>query len=218
MHTFHCGFLVQLCSCICCKQKKVDCIDYYTEEENKLFVKIEESIERKLKKPMGILFITFENQKMAELFLRHYDFGLLTHLFHRLFGKKKSSMNCFLCKQMPKESSVSYQIRSAEWFASDAPAPSNIIWLNLSKSKSHIVWWLKVIVINIVLFVLVIFFTSPSIIIEKLAQPFVSNSSYMVSYTNYAKGFVPTLFLRLLQGLLPVCGFYYYRIIKTVGI
>jgi hypothetical protein len=205
MYTFHCGNLVQLCSCGCCKQKKIDSIDYYVDEESKLCTKIEETIESTSKKPMGILFITFQNQKMSELFIRYYFYSYLTPIFHSLFGKRKSCLKCFLCKHLPKDSSVSNQIASTKWFVKYAPAHSNIKWVNLS--KSGIVWWIKLFLINIVFIVLIIFFTSPSIIIEKLSQPFENNSTNVVNSNNYVNGFLPTLLIRLIQGLLPVCDF-----------
>ena len=208
MYTFHCGNLVQLCSCGCCKQKKIDSIEYYTEKENKLSIKIDNRIENILKKPMGVLFITFEKQKMAELFLRYYGLGYLTPIFHTLFGKNKSCLKCFLCKHLPKDSSVSYQIGSAKWLAKYAPAPNNIKWINLS--KSGIIWWIRVFLINIVFIVLIIFFTSPSIIIEKLSQPFENNSTGLVNSGNYLNGVLPSLLLRLLSALLPVCHFFYF--------
>ena len=157
---------------------------------------------------MGVCFITFEKQKMAELFLRYYGLGYLTPIFHTLFGKNKSCLKCFLCKHLPKDSSVSNQIGSAKWFAKYAPAPNNIKWVNLS--KSGIIWWLKVIGINIVFIVLIIFFTSPSIIIEKLSQPFENNSTGLVNSSNYLNGVLPSLLLRLLSALLPVCLFFHF--------
>ena len=108
-----------------------------------------------------------------------------------------------MCKQLPKDSSVSYQIGSAKWFAKYAPAPNNIKWENLC--KSGIVWWIRIIVINIVFIIIIIFFTTPSIVIEKLAQPFQSNSTNgLVNSNNYLNGILPSLLLRLVSALLPV--------------
>ena len=54
-------------------------------------------------------------------------------------------------------------VKSKAWNIERAPAPGNIIWENLSSDPKY--WWLRTAIINILLFVFVLFFTSPAILL-----------------------------------------------------
>ena len=66
-------------------------------------------------------------------------------------------------------------------------------------------WWLRIIIINFVLFILMIFFTTPSILIESLPIAAYLDVTWFENYlpTSIAQ-ILPSLILRLLTPLLPV--------------
>jgi hypothetical protein len=197
---------------LCCYSKRcfkldgkqlIDAIEFYTKREQELRDKIDQKREKTLKDPLGVLFITFENQKMAKSFLKDYRFGLFGTAIKKLFPYKKFS-NCYLCHELPKNSEISKKVESDMWNVRFAKAPSNIKWENITKIGP--VWWLRIILINIILFVLMIFFTTPSILIEKLTT---SNGIFNFTtieqyFPSYVAELLPSLILRLLAVLLPV--------------
>ena len=168
MQPFHFGSLVELCCCCCCNSKLTDSIEFYTKKENDSKVKMAEYKETILKKPLGILFITFEDKKMAEHFLKDYNYGFITHIFYNLCHKKNLCSRCYLCKYLPKDSSISEKLKVSQWSAKYAPSPSNLKWENIS--KIGLTWWFRFILINLILVIVMIFFTTPSILIEKLSE------------------------------------------------
>jgi hypothetical protein len=172
MHPYHFGSLVELC-CGCCKKclknkdkHYTDSIDFYTKNENEIKVKMSELREKTLKKPLNILFVTFQDQKMADQFLKHYHLGVMGRFIHKLCSKKNRCTKCYLCKDAPVDSEISETLNSDNWNVKYAPSPKNIKWENISKFGA--IWWFRVVLINIVLFIIMIFFTTPSILIEKI--------------------------------------------------
>lgn len=172
MHPFHFGSVFELCCCCCTRfladknRKIVDSIEYYTKREKDLIVQIAEYKEKVLKNPLGILFVTFENQEMAGKFLKDYHLGFVGGFIRTQFNDKGRCLSCYICKNLAKESSVSNDLNADMWNVKYATSPSNIIWENVA--KYGISWWLRVIIINIVLFIVMIFFTTPSILIDQL--------------------------------------------------
>ncbi|CAF0879653.1 unnamed protein product [Brachionus calyciflorus] len=171
MHPFHFGSFVELCCCCCtkccCKQENnrlTDSIEFYTKNVNHLTERINHEREKCLKKPLGILFVTFEDQSMADKFLKHYRFGLIGNIIHSSCISNKCS-KCFLFQDLVKPSSLSDKINSEFWGARYAPAPNNIKWENIS--KYGIMWWFRCILINLILIILMIFFTTPSILMAR---------------------------------------------------
>lgn len=173
MHPFHCGSLVELCCCCCTRCFKdnqtqvTDSINFYTKNENELRAKIAENREKVIKKPWGIVFVTFQNKNMAKEFLKHYRMGLLAPVLKSTFHKRNSCTSCYLCQDFPRDSTIQNEIRSDKWFVKYAPSPSNIKWENIS--KIGVSWWARCVLINLILIILMIFFTTPSILIEKLS-------------------------------------------------
>jgi len=113
MYPHHFGSFVELCCCccVCLKKNMVDSIDFYTSNENDLSLKINEYRESILKKPLGILFVTFEKQEDAAKFLKDYTLGFICKVLGTLCENKRMCINCYLCKQVPKKSSVGHQIK-----------------------------------------------------------------------------------------------------------
>ena len=95
------------------------------------------------------------------------------------------------------------QLRSSQWSAKYAPSPKNIKWENISRLGS--MWWLRIVIINFILVILMIFFTTPSILIESLPIASYFNVSWFESWLpNSVALILPSLILRLLTPLLPV--------------
>lgn len=210
MHPFHFGSFVELCCCCCtkccCKQENnrlTDSIEFYTKKVNELDEKISKEREKCLKKPLGILFITFKDQAMADKFLKHYRYGLIGNIIHAYCPTNKCS-KCFLCQDLVRPSSIGQRLKSEFWSAKYAPAPTNIKWENLS--KIGIMWWFRCILINLILIILMIFFTTPSILIAKVGSlaPILNVEEIAKILPSYLGEFLPSLLLRLLAALLPV--------------
>ena len=172
MYPYHFGSFVELCcSCFsrCFKANGkylTDSIEFYTKRESDLKVRIGECRERVLTRPLDILFVTFEEQKMAHAFLRDYRLGFFGQLLKNACGNNTTLANCYLCHELPKDSILSKQLRANTWYVKYAPAPNNIKWENISKIGS--LWWFRCILINVILIILMIFFTTPSILLEKV--------------------------------------------------
>ncbi len=210
MHPFHCGSVFEMCCCCCArflndKNKVIDSIDFYTEREKDLIVTIAEYKEKVLKQPLGILFVTFESQEMAAKFLKDYHLGFIGGCLRTQFNDKGRCLNCYICKNLAKNSSVSDELRSDMWNVRYATSPSNIIWENVAKYGFS--WWLRVFLINIVLVIVMIFFTTPSILLDKLTSvgtlSDVSKELQKI-IPDFLAEFLPSLILRLLAALLPV--------------
>ena len=211
MHPFHFGSVFEKCCCFCecClkdgNKKETDSINFYTEKEADLKNKIEIYKDVVLKHPLGIFFVTFEDQFMAGKFLKDYHLGFIGGFLRRNFTDKGRCTDFYLCRNLAKSSSISTQIKSDMWSVKYATSPSNIIWENVH--KYGLSWWLRVFLINIVLFILMIFFTTPSILISKLTSiDSVGNINNEIKkiLPDYLAEFLPSLTLRLLAALLPV--------------
>ena len=214
MHPWHCGSFVELCCCCLKKYYKdnanhlTDSIDYYTKNENDIKVRMSEYREKVLKKPLNIVFVTFQDQQMADSFLKDYRLGLCGKLMHATCASKQRCQTCYLCRDKPKESNLSDTLESDQWDVKYAPAPNNIKWENISKIGA--IWWMRCVLINLVLIILMIFFTTPSILIEKIMPwgAVINISSLEKALPSYLAEFLPSIILRLLAALLPVAVAY----------
>ena len=175
MHPFHFGSFVELCCCCLSepcfknnKNRRTDAIDFYTKNESDLKQKIIEARHESFKKPLGILFVTFQNQKMAADFLKDYKFGILGRFLMKCFHEHANTpTSCYLC-HFPKTSGISGELKASKWTVKYAPAPSNIKWENISRLSS--MWYFRIILINLLLTIVMIFFTTPAIFLEKLTE------------------------------------------------
>lgn len=170
MYPFRFGSLIELCCCFKFDSLLTDSINYYTQNENEIQTQISDIKTTIMNKPRGILFITFQNKNMAAYFLKHYRLGLMGNFLQStcLSTNQVASRSCYMCQDLPKASSLSRELRSNSWSAKFAPLPNNIKWENVAKIGAS--WWLRCIFINLILVILMVFFTTPSILIEKLSQ------------------------------------------------
>ncbi|XP_064394060.1 calcium permeable stress-gated cation channel 1-like [Halichondria panicea] len=140
-------------------------------------------------KKMGIAFITFKREQDARDFYTSYK----------------------PCRPRP-HSSMYNSVNARWWWVSMAPFPLDINWSNLS--MPYVIWWMRWLLINIILFVFLFFFTTPPVIIASIDEI----RTYFVNISNntdipdlhtafggeLAKISVSTLLLLLCSSLLPL--------------
>ncbi|CAH1158437.1 unnamed protein product [Phyllotreta striolata] len=112
---------------------------------------------------------------------------------------------CFVT--LNSEEMAQYVIRSFEagthrnWVIFKAPSPSDINWENLEISYRN--WYSKAIIINVVLFIILFFLTTPVIVVNYLInitnaqENFINNSPVLSE-------FLPTLLLLSMSAVMPV--------------
>ena len=122
------------------------------------------------------------NNKIKLLTNRLGPFG---HFLNITCAHRVSCYLCYLCRDLARSSDLSTALRSDHWYSKNAPSPSNIKWENLSKIGA--IWWFRVILINLILIILMIFFTTPSILIEKLTpwSDLLKKSTFEVSFLTF---------------------------------
>jgi len=180
-----CGLMCGLFSC--CPSNAVNADEFYRVEEEVLLRKFE--LERSQIKTIGIAFVTFSNLEDAETVYKDH------------------AKSCFPFRSHPPTSTIDNLLRPNSWDVTFAPPPEDIYWENLHSPRPLRI--VKVIVINIILFVILFFFTSPTYIISLLETlPFLNfnSSDYAeeVNLPSYITDFLPTLLLWTLSALLPV--------------
>ncbi|KAM9467529.1 CSC1-like protein 1 [Clarias gariepinus] len=192
-----CGHLCICCTCPGCE--RVDAIEYYTE----LIAQLEEDLtkqkERKMQQPLGMAFITLQTESMAAYILK--DFNAL----HCGTQEMTRARGICCCSREPQPSSTSEELKVRKWRVSYATHPNNIYWENLSMKG----WkrWTRYMVLNIGLFILLFFLTTPSIIISTIDK---FNVTKPIHYLNSAiiSQFFPTLLLWSFSSLLPTIVYY----------
>ncbi|XP_053390376.1 calcium permeable stress-gated cation channel 1-like, partial [Mercenaria mercenaria] len=170
-----CLFCAESCGCV-----ELDAITYYGDEENRLAEECEKEKVNAYKSSLGVGFVTFENVTMAERIMN--DFQLSCKAFQNL-----------------QPSSVHVELNVVEWEVTYAPSPENIYWQKLSQSGWK--WWLKAILINGFVVILLFFLTTPSIILTNLDK--LSYKDYFAkTHSALLVQFLPTLLLRTFTALL----------------
>uniref|UniRef100_A0A8C4Q1S6 Uncharacterized protein n=1 Tax=Eptatretus burgeri TaxID=7764 RepID=A0A8C4Q1S6_EPTBU len=130
-------------------------------------------------------FVTFKEEEMAFRFLADY----------------KTSPCCW----DPSQTRYSSELRSQKWRVRYAPHPNSIIWENLS--VQGLLWWARMLVLNLLLFLLLFFLTTPAIIVNTMdkfnvTRPIESLQSPIITQ------FFPTLLLWSFSALLPTLVYY----------
>ncbi|KAM7402987.1 hypothetical protein PAMA_003761 [Pampus argenteus] len=175
----------QIFCCDICGFKKVDAEQYYSELEEKRTDEFNAEKNRIGMKRLGVAFVTFRDERMTAVIVKDY-----------------SRMHC---RRKPQQSSITTVVQSHKWGVSYAPAPSDIIWENLSVCGSR--WWLRCVLLNILLFLLLFFLTTPAIIVNTMdkfnvTRPVESLRSPVITQ------FFPTLLLWAFSVLLPFIVYY----------
>ncbi|XP_026158099.1 osmosensitive cation channel TMEM63C [Mastacembelus armatus] len=169
--------------CDICGFEKVDAEQYYSELEEKRTDEFNAEKNRISMKRLGIAFVTFRDERMTAVIVKDYR----------------------RCHRRPQQSSITTVVQSHKWGVSYAPAPSDIIWENLSVCGSR--WWLRCVLLNILLFLLLFFLTTPAIIVNTMdkfnvTSPVESLQSPVITQ------FFPTLLLWAFSVLLPFIVYY----------
>ncbi|KAL4238495.1 Transmembrane protein 63C [Mactra antiquata] len=181
---YPCGQL--LCCAESCGCLELDAITYYGDEEERLTQEFEKEKVTAYKNCLGVAFVTFDNVHTAERILTDFKMSC------------KASSN-------PQPSTVHSDLDIVEWEVSYAPAPKDIYWEKLKLNGWR--WWLRTIFINVLMVILLFFFTTPSMILNNLDK---------LSYKDYVEKthsallvqFLPTLLLWILTALLPNLVYY----------
>uniref|UniRef100_A0A8C0J760 Transmembrane protein 63B n=1 Tax=Chelonoidis abingdonii TaxID=106734 RepID=A0A8C0J760_CHEAB len=165
-------------------------IEYYTKLEEKLKDDYKREKEKVNEKPLGMAFVTFHNETITAIILK--DFNVC------------KCQGC-VCHGEPRASSCSESLHISNWTVTYAPDPQNIYWEHLS--IRGFIWWIRCLVINVVLFLLLFFLTTPAIIITTMDK---FNVTKPVEYLNnpIITQFFPTLLLWCFSALLPTIVYY----------
>uniref|UniRef100_A0A671LFF3 CSC1-like protein 2 n=1 Tax=Sinocyclocheilus anshuiensis TaxID=1608454 RepID=A0A671LFF3_9TELE len=167
-----------------------EAVNYYTKLEAKLKEEYRKEREKVNTKPLGMAFVTFQNEAMTSLILKDFN-ACQCHGCH--------------CRREPKSSPFSSLLNTYNWTVTYAPDPQNVYWEHLSTGGLN--WWLRCFIINCFLFILLFFLTTPAIIISTMDK---FNVTKPVEYLNnpIITQFFPTLLLWCFSALLPTIVYY----------
>lgn len=185
--------LGQFCCCDVGQCRKEDAIVYYTKQASTYLEKYLKEAQQVYNKPLGMAFVTFQEKSMASLILK--DFNIC----------KCQGYSLTMCKGDPRPSTYSKELCTSRWNVAYASFPDNIHWCNLS--VHGLKWWLKWCFINVILFILLFFLTTPSIIISTMDK---FNVTKPIEYLNspIISQFFPTVLLWSFSALLPNIVYY----------
>ncbi|XP_033835789.1 CSC1-like protein 2 isoform X2 [Periophthalmus magnuspinnatus] len=179
-----------LCCCIIKGCEQEEAVGYYTKLEANLREDYRKEREKVNSKPLGMAFVTFQNESITALILKDFN-ACKCH-------------GCY-CRREPKSSNLSTKLHTHNWTVTYAPHPQNVYWEHLSAGGFY--WWGRCFVINSVLFLLLFFLTTPAIIISTMDK---FNVTKPVEYLNnpIITQFFPTLLLWSFSALLPTIVYY----------
>uniref|UniRef100_A0A3P8SAA9 Transmembrane protein 63A n=1 Tax=Amphiprion percula TaxID=161767 RepID=A0A3P8SAA9_AMPPE len=181
----------RLCGHLCCCTN-VDAIEYYSTKEKELLVEVRKQAEVVPQHPLGIAFITLQNEAMAKYILK--DFNAL----------ECGGASC-CCGREPQPSTNSKALRVNKWRVSFAPHPRNVYWENLSVSGFS--WYIRYLMLNFFVVLVLTFLTTPTIIINTMDR---FNVTKPITFLNspIISQFFPTLLLWSFSALLPTIVYY----------
>ncbi|KAF0306501.1 CSC1-like protein 2 [Amphibalanus amphitrite] len=171
------------CCCARCGCVEVDAIQHYSREESRLSRQVEIEKAAALNQPLGIAFITFRSREMAA----------------RVLNEHALLMGC-RCRQNPPSSSLSSVLKPHRWQVQVAPPPEDIYWQNLSHSSLW--WYVRSFFVNLVLFLVLFFLTTPVIVVNSIDV--VSLTDRVKATSRLVSEFLPTLLLWTIAALMPV--------------
>uniref|UniRef100_A0A8D3C8N3 Transmembrane protein 63B n=1 Tax=Scophthalmus maximus TaxID=52904 RepID=A0A8D3C8N3_SCOMX len=179
-----------LCCCIIKGCEQEEAVSYYTKLESQLKDDYRKEREKVNRKPLGMAFVTFQNESITAIISK--DFNAC------------KCQGCH-CRREPKSSQFSAKLHTQNWTVSYAPDPQNVYWEHLSVGGFS--WWIRCLIINCVLFLLLFFLTTPAIIISTMDK---FNVTKPVEYLNnpIVTQFFPTLLLWSFSALLPTIVYY----------
>ncbi|XP_042560413.1 CSC1-like protein 2 isoform X1 [Clupea harengus] len=179
-----------LCCCVIKGCEQEEAIGYYTKLECKLREEYKKEREKVNTKPLGMAFVTFQNEAMTAVILKD-------------FNACQCQGGCG-CQRQPRSSQFT-NLHPYNWTVTYAPDPQNVYWEHLS--TGGFTWWVRCLIINCLLFLLLFFLTTPAIIISTMDK---FNVTKPVEYLNnpIVTQFFPTLLLWSFSSLLPTIVYY----------
>uniref|UniRef100_A0A8C7ZKI6 Transmembrane protein 63Ba n=1 Tax=Oryzias sinensis TaxID=183150 RepID=A0A8C7ZKI6_9TELE len=179
-----------LCCCAIKGCEQENAVSYYTNLEAEIRQQYRTEREKVNKKPLGMAFVTFQNETITATILK--DFNAC------------KCQGCH-CRREPRRSNHSKTLQTHNWTVMYAPHPQNVYWEHLSVGGAK--WWLRCLLINCILFLLLFFLTTPAIIISTMDK---FNVTKPVEYLNnpIVTQFFPTLLLWSFSALLPTIVYY----------
>ncbi|KAM4529609.1 CSC1-like protein 1 [Fundulus diaphanus] len=183
----------RLCGHLCCcpSCEKVDAIEYYRHKEKLLLEDMRRHAEVP-QEPLGIAFVTMQNEAMAKYILKDFN-----------------AIDCggatYCCGKERQPSSVSRDLKVKKWRVSFAPHPKSVYWENLS--VRGFCWVIRWVGINLLLFILLSFLTTPTIIINVMDKFNVTSPIHNLNSPVISQ-FFPTLLLWSFSALLPTIVYY----------
>ncbi|XP_061737114.1 CSC1-like protein 2 isoform X2 [Nerophis ophidion] len=179
-----------LCCCAIAGCEEEEAVSYYTNREAKLKEEYRKEKEKVHTKPLGMAFVTFQNEAMTAIILKDFN---------------ACQVQGCRCRQEPRLSQFSEVLHVHHWSVSYAPDPQNVRWEHLS--LGGVSWWIRCLIINCILFLLLFFLTTPAIIISTMDK---FNVTKPVEYLNnpIVTQFFPTLLLWAFSALLPTIVYY----------
>jgi len=188
----HCA--ARCCSCFCaCCSNKVEVIEWYNTEEQRLTREVQRQKELSINSPLGMAFVTFTSLNDSKAV---YD------------DHKRAA---FWCATKPPMSSLSPTLRPDNWRVQFAPPPRDIYWENLSDKRRWLVT--RTIFSNLCLFFVALFLTTPEFIVSQL-NPLINSllkTEDAIKIPSWITDFIPTLLLWSFTALLPVLVAYSVR-------
>ncbi|KAM5165264.1 CSC1-like protein 1 [Mantella aurantiaca] len=180
----------QFCCCVTPGCEREDAVEYYARMRDKLLEEYTVNLEVARNAPLGMIFITFSDKSMATFILKDFN-----------------AVEChgLQCSSQPQPSSLTKQLSASRWCVSYATYPENIFWENMSVSGVR--WWARFIGINFILFIVLFFLTTPSIIITTMDKFNVTKPIYYLNNPIISQ-FFPTLLLWSFSALLPTLVYY----------
>uniref|UniRef100_A0A8C5WGN2 Transmembrane protein 63C n=1 Tax=Leptobrachium leishanense TaxID=445787 RepID=A0A8C5WGN2_9ANUR len=175
----------RLCRCNCWGFKQVEAEQYYAELEEKLTDEFTAERNRITLKKLGMAFVTFQDERMTAVIIQDYSRPR--------------------CRRNPQQSSVTPILQSHRWGVRYAPAPNDIIWENLAVSGSF--WWIRFAALNVSLFLLLFFLTTPAVIVSTMDRFNVTNPVESL-HNPVITQFLPTLLLWMFSVCLPFLVYY----------
>uniref|UniRef100_A0A8C2X8P8 Transmembrane protein 63B n=1 Tax=Cyclopterus lumpus TaxID=8103 RepID=A0A8C2X8P8_CYCLU len=174
-----------LCCCAITGCEEEEAVSYYTKTESKLKEEYRKEKEKVHTKPLGMAFVTFQNESMTAIILKDFN---------------ACQVQGCRCRQEPRSSQFSEALHVYNWSVSYAPDPEHL-------SLGGISWWIRCFIINCILFLLLFFLTTPAIIISTMDK---FNVTKPVEYLNnpIVTQFFPTLLLWAFSALLPTIVYY----------
>uniref|UniRef100_A0A3Q3X3S4 Uncharacterized protein n=1 Tax=Mola mola TaxID=94237 RepID=A0A3Q3X3S4_MOLML len=177
------------CRHLCCFSEQEEAVSYYTKMEAQLKEECKKEREKVTSKPLGMAFVTFQNESITATILKDFN-----------------ACKCQGCSfREPKSSQFSHKLQTRNWTISYAPDPQNIYWEHLSMGSFF--WWMRCFIINVVLFLILFFLTTPAIIMSTMDKYDVTDPVKKLNYPIIAQVF-PTLLLSTFSVLLPTIVFY----------